>query len=60
MQKTCFYVEKRVCKSAGPTLRASREPLAHCQNVASLSLFYTYYFGTCSSEMVELIPDTHS
>ena len=26
---------------------ASLEPLAHCRNVASLSLSYRYYFGRC-------------
>ena len=30
-------------------------PLAHCQNVVSLSLFYRYYFGRCSSELAELV-----
>ena len=28
-----------------PSLVASLEPLAHHRNVASLSLFYSYYFG---------------
>ena len=31
-------------------------PLVHRQNVASLSLFYRYYFGTCSSELTQLAP----
>ena len=31
-----------------PSLAACLEPLAHCQNVASLSLFYRYYFGRCN------------
>ena len=26
------------------------------QNVASLSLFYGYYFGRCSSELAQLVP----
>ena len=30
------------------------EPLAHCRNVARLSLFYKYYFGRCSSELAQL------
>ena len=34
----------------------SLEPLAHRRNVASLSLFYKYYFGRCSSELVQLVP----
>ena len=35
-------------------------PLAHCQNVASLSLFYIYYFGRCSSELAQLVPCPYS
>ena len=43
-----------------PSLIASLEPLAHQRNVASLNLFYSYYFGRCSSELVELVPFPHS
>ena len=32
-----FYMKKT---AVGPSLAASLEPLAHCRNVASLSLFY--------------------
>ena len=42
-------LQKRICR-IGPSLAASLEPLAHCRNVASLSLFYSYYFGRCSSD----------
>ena len=49
-------LEKRICRTVGPTLATSLEPLAHCQNVASLSLFYRYYFGRCSSELAQLVP----
>ena len=35
---------------------ASLEPLAHRRNVASLSLFYRYYFGKCFSELFQLVP----
>ena len=35
---------------------ASLEPLAHCRNFASLSLFYRYYFGRCSTELAQLVP----
>ena len=42
-------LQKRICRTVGPSLAASLEPLAHHQNVASLSLFYRYYFGRCSS-----------
>ena len=37
-------LQKRICRTVGPSLAASLEPLAHCQNVASLSLFYRYFF----------------
>ena len=30
------------------------------RNVASLSLFYRYYFGRCSSELAELVPLPYS
>ena len=38
-------LQKRVCRSIGPSIGASHEPLAHGRNVVSLSLFYRYYFG---------------
>ena len=44
-------LQKRICRIAGPSLAASLEPFAHRRNVASLSLFYRYYFGRCSSEL---------
>ena len=47
---------KRICRTVGPSLAASLEPLAHRWNVASLSLFYRYYFGRCSSELAQLVP----
>ena len=49
-------LQKRICRTVGPSLAASLEPLAHRQNVASLSLLYRYYFGRCSSELTELVP----
>ena len=49
-------LQKRICRIVGPSLAASLEPLAHHQNVASLSLFYRYYFGRCSSELAQLVP----
>ena len=49
-------LQKRICKTVGPSLVASLQPLAHCGNVASLSLFYRYYFGRCSSELAQLVP----
>ena len=43
-------VQKRICKTVGPSLPASLEPLAHHWNLVSLSLFkkIQYYFGRCS------------
>ena len=38
-------LQKRICRTAGPSLATSLEPVAHRQNVASLSLFYRHYFG---------------
>ena len=49
-------LQKRICRTVGPLLAASLEPLAHRRNVASLSLFYRYYFGRCSSELAQLVP----
>ena len=49
-------LQKRICKIVGPSLTASLEPLAHRRNVASLSPFYRYYFGRCSSELAQLVP----
>ena len=48
-------IQKRKCRTVCPLLVASLEPLVYCRNVASLSLFYSYYFGRCSSEMVQLV-----
>ena len=49
-------LQKRICRTVGPSLTASLEPLAHRRNVASLSLFYRYYFCRCSSELAQLVP----
>ena len=49
-------LQKRICRTVGTSLAASLEPLAHHRNVASLSLFYRYYFGRCSSELAHLVP----
>ena len=48
-------LQKRLCRTADPSLAASSELLAHCQTVASLSFFYRYYFGRCSSELAQLV-----
>ena len=49
-------LQQWICRIIGPSLAASLEPLAHRRNVASLSLFYRYYFGRCSSELAQLVP----
>ena len=49
-------LQKQMCRTVGPLLAAFLEPMAHHQNVASLSLFCRFYFGRCSSELAELVP----
>ena len=49
-------LKKQICRTVGPLFTASLEPLAHRRNVASLSYFCRYYFGRCSSELVQLVP----
>ena len=53
-------LQKQICLIAGPSLAASLEQLAHRGNVASLSLFYRYYFGRYFSELAQLVPLTFS
>ena len=48
-------LQKRICRTVGPSPAASLEPLAHCRNVVILSLFYRYCFGRCSSELTQLV-----
>ena len=49
-------LQKWIHRTVGRSLAISLELLTHCQNVASLSLFYRYYFGRCSSELAQLVP----
>ena len=53
-------LQKRICRTVGPSLAASVEPLAYRRNVASLSFFYRYYFGRCSYELAQLVPLPYS
>ena len=53
-------LQKRICRTVGPSLAVSLEPLTHRGNVASLSLFYRYYCGRCSSEVAQLVPLPYS
>ena len=48
-------LQKRICRTVGPSLATSLEPLAHRRNVANLRLFYRYYFGGCSSKLAQLV-----
>ena len=57
---SCFLelldkLQRRIRRTVGPALAASLGPLAHRRNVASLSLFYRYYFGRCPSELAQLV-----
>ena len=53
-------LQKRICRTVGPSLAAFLEPLAHRRNVTSLSFFYRYYFGRCFSELAQLVLLTFS
>ena len=49
---SCYFelldkLQKWICTTVGPSLVASLESMAHRRGVASLSLFYRYYFGRC-------------
>ena len=44
-------LRKRISRTVGPSLATS-----HHRNVVSLSLFYRYYSGRCSSELAQLAP----
>ena len=37
-------LQKMICRTIGPSFSSCLEPLAHRQNVASLYIFYRYYF----------------
>ena len=49
-------LQKQICRTIVPLLAACLEPWAHCQNGASLSLFYRYYFGRYSWKLTQLVP----
>ena len=53
-------LQKQICRTVGPSLAAFLESLAHRRNAVSLSLFYRYYFGRCSSELAQTIPLPYS
>ena len=49
-------LQKQICTTVGPSLATSLEPLSYCWNVASLSLFYRFYFGRYSFQLAQLVP----
>ena len=53
-------LQKWIFRSVGPSFAATLEPLAHRQNIARISLFYRYYFGRCSFELVQMVPLPYS
>ena len=53
-------LQKRICRTVGPSFAAFLETLAHCGNVTSLILFHRYYFDRCSSELAQLVPLPYS
>ena len=53
-------LQKQICRTVGPSIAASLELLTYRRNVASLSLFYRYYFGRCSSELAQVVPLPYS
>ena len=53
-------IQKWISRAVVPSLAASLELMVPRQNVASLSLFCSYYFGRRSAELVELVPFPYS
>ena len=57
----CSYLElldklwKQICNTFSPSLAPTLKPLTHWQNVGSLSLFYSYFFGKCSNKLPQLV-----
>ena len=47
-------LQKWICRIVGPSLAGSLNPWL-IVSVTSLSLFYRYYFGRCSSELTQLV-----
>ena len=50
-------IESKAIRLIGdPSLTSTLDPLSLRRKVASLSLFYRYYFGHCSDELAACIP----
>ena len=53
-------IESKAIRLIGdPSLTSTLDPLSLRRKVASLSLFYRYYFGHCSDELATCIPPFH-
>ena len=48
-------LQKWICRTVGPSLAASFEPLSHRRDGASLNLLSGYYFGRYLSELAQLV-----
>ena len=55
-----YRLLKWVCRTVGPSLAYSLEPLAHRRNKVNLRLFHRYYFGRFSSELACLVTLSYS
>ena len=57
-------LQKQICRTVGPSylnpLPLLNWTLGSSSKLTSLSLFYRYYFGRCSSELAELVPLPYS
>ena len=49
-------VKSKAIRFGDPSLTSTLDPLSLRCKVASLSLFYSYYFGHCSDELATCIP----
>ena len=61
----CYFdeldrLQNRVYRAAEPWLVVCLQPLVYFRHLASLRLFYRYYFGKCSCELAELVPLSYS
>ena len=53
-------LQKWIYRTVGTSIVASLKPQGHHQKVASLSLFYGYYFFKYLSELAQLVPHPYS
>ena len=49
-------IQRRVTNLIGPELSQKLEPLSHRRDVSSLTLFYRYHSGLCSSKLHRSVP----